>query len=89
MSNKILQGVALAAVLAYSGLAAAKNRAPDPELGLAIASQGNQALVTIREESRIALVKPEVARVSEASSFEAAPASAGGSAAAATERCAE
>jgi hypothetical protein len=88
MRNQILKGVTLAVVLAYSGLAAAKTRAPDPELMVAIASQGNQALVTIRAESSVALVKPDApAEFAAHQLVESTPT--GGASAAATERCAQ
>jgi len=88
MNSKILKGVTLAVVLAYSGLAAAKNRAPDPELMVAIASQGDQALVNIRAETKLALIKPEApAEFAAQPMVEPAPVS--GAAAAATARCAE
>jgi len=91
MTKQLLKGVALALVLAYSGMAAAKPRAPNPDLGLMSGLQGNQALVAIHEESRVAMVKPKRVNASEHAALEAStngyPA-AGGSAAA-TERCAE
>ena len=86
--SKILKGVALAVVLAYSGLAAAKNRSPDPELMVAVASQGDRALVAVRAESKLVLIKPEApAEFAAHQTFESAPA--GGASAAATERCAQ
>ena len=85
--NKILKAFTLVAVVAYSGLVAAKPRDPSPELGLAIKSQGDLALVAIREESRLVLLKPAKPARPSRQLVEYAPA--GGASSAATQRCAE